>query len=147
MNTNQETAPRVGPTDRVVLFDGVCKLCSAWAKFLIRYDREHCFKLVTVQSKEGQDILAWHGFPLDVYETMLLVEGPEIYTKSTAFFRVVGRLPFPWPLICVFWVIPPFIRDWMYDRIALNRYTLFGKYDACVIPSPDHKARFLDGDS
>lgn len=143
MNTSEETAPGVSPIDRVVLFDGVCKLCSVWAIFLIRFDHKRRFKLATVQSPEGQAILAWHGFPTDEYETMLLVEGPKIYTKSAAFFRVMFRLPFPWPLACVGWVIPFFIRDWLYDRIALNRYSLFGRYDSCVVPNPDHESRYL----
>ena len=131
------------PTDRVVLFDGVCKLCAAWVKFLIRFDRKHRFKLATVQSPEGQAILAWYGFPTDFYQTMLLVEGAEIYTKSAAFLRVMGRLPLPWPLACVAWPIPYFIRDWLYDRIALNRYKLFGRYQVCMVPDMDHDSRFL----
>src|SRR2546425_1748400 len=67
--------PHVGPNDLVVLFDGVCKLCSAWARFLIRFDRQRKFKLASLQSAEGKAILAWHGMPTDTYEPMLLVEG------------------------------------------------------------------------
>ncbi|GAB3283916.1 thiol-disulfide oxidoreductase DCC family protein [Parahaliea aestuarii] len=134
------------PGSRVVLFDGVCKLCSAWTRFLIRFDRKHRFKLATVQSPEGQALLARHGFPTDTYETMVLVEGSKIHTRSAAFLGVMRRLPFPWPLVCVAWLIPRFIRDWLYDRIALNRYRLFGRYDTCFIPDSEQKARFLGGD-
>lgn len=144
MNTSQESAPGVGSEDRVVLFDGVCRLCSAWARFLIRFDRRCRFKLATVQSPEGQAILAWHGLSTDAYETMLLVEGPKMHTKSAAFFRVMAHLPFPWPMVCIGWLVPFFIRDWLYDRIALNRYSLFGRYDSCVLPTPDHESRFLN---
>lgn len=143
MSQQTQCAPGVSADDRVVLFDGVCRLCSAWANFLIRFDRKHQFKLATVQSREGQAILQWYGFPTDYYETMLLVDGAKIYTKSSAFFRVMRRLPWPWPLLCVGWFVPSFIRDWLYDRVALNRYRLFGRYDVCVVPSKDHKARFL----
>ena len=136
--------PGSAPDDRVVLFDGVCRLCSAWARFLIRFDRKRKFRLATVQSSAGQAILASHGFPLDDYETMLLVEGPELYTKTSAFFRVMFSLPFPWPAFCIAWIIPWFIRDWIYDRIALNRYALFGRYDTCRVPGGDHDGRFLD---
>ncbi len=135
--------PNVGPQDRVVLFDGVCKLCGAWARFLIHFDRQGVFKLCSVQSDEGQAILAFYGMPTDYVETMALVEGPEIYTKSTAFFRVMQRLPFPWPLIVVFVLVPRVIRDWLYDRIALNRYKIFGRFEHCVLPRPDHESRFL----
>ncbi len=140
-----EIAPStLPPTDKIVLFDGVCRLCSAWARFLIRFDTQRRFKLATVQSAAGKRILAQHGFPSDVYSTMILIEGSQVYTQSTAFLRVMRRLPFPWPLAGIGWLIPRSIRDWCYDRIALNRYTLFGKYDSCLLPAPDHASRFLD---
>jgi predicted DCC family thiol-disulfide oxidoreductase YuxK len=135
--------PGVTAADRVILFDAVCKLCNGWARFLIRFDRDKRFKLATVQSPEGQAILAFYGMPTHEFETMLLVEGPRAFTKSTAFIRVVARLPFPWPLAAAAWVVPAFIRNWLYDRIARNRYAIFGRYDTCVIPSADHAGRFL----
>ena len=143
MTQESQCAPGVAPDDRVVLFDGVCRLCSVWARFLIRFDSKRQFKLATVQSPEGEAILQWHGFPTDCYETMLLVEGESIYTKSSAFFRVMRRLPWPWPIACIGWVVPSVIRDWLYDRVALNRYRIFGRYDACVVPNKDHDSRFL----
>lgn len=135
--------PHVAPGERVVLFDGVCKLCGAWARFLIRFDRRQVFRLASVQSEEGQDILRWFGMPTDHYETMVLVEGRHAYVRSTSFIRVVARLPLPWPLLAIAWLLPYFIRDWLYDRIALNRYAIFGRHEACVLPAPDHAARFL----
>ncbi|MCW8128385.1 thiol-disulfide oxidoreductase DCC family protein [Microbulbifer halophilus] len=143
MNQQSQIAPGVAVGDRVVLFDGVCRLCSVWARFLIKFDRKRQFKLATVQSPEGKAILQWHSFPTDHYETMLLVEGVNIYTKSSAFFRVMQRLPWPWPIMCIGWAVPSIIRDWLYDRVALNRYRLFGRYEACVIPNKDHNSRFL----
>lgn len=143
MNQESHTAPGVALEDRVVLFDGVCRLCSAWVRFLIRFDRKHQFKLATVQSPEGKAILEWYGFPTDDYETMILVEGTHLYTRSSAVIRVIRRLPWPWPFLCVGWVIPSFIRDWLYDRVARNRYRLFGRYESCVIPNKDHDSRFL----
>ena len=135
--------PNVQPEDRVVLFDGVCNLCGAWARFLIRFDRQGIFKLCAVQSDEGMALLAFFGMRTDYFETMAVVEGPVLFTKSDAFFRVMRRLPFPWPLLVVFRVVPLSIRDWLYDRVARNRYKIFGRADACVLPTPDHERRFL----
>ncbi len=147
MSDSNSAPPGVATGDKVILFDGVCKLCSAWSRFLIRFDRKHCFKLATVQSPEGQAILQWYGLPTDYYESMALVEGASLYTKTSALFRVLWQLPFPWPLFCLGWLLPWFLRDWMYDRIALNRYAIFGKYDVCVLPAKDHDRRFLDSSS
>lgn len=143
MAHESDCAPHIDPGDRVILFDGVCRLCSAWARFMIKFDKERKFKLATVQSPEGQAILQWYGLATDHYETMLLVEGASIYTKSSAFFRVMRRLPWPWPLACIGRVVPSIIRDWLYDRIALNRYRLFGRYDTCIVPTKDNESRFL----
>lgn len=143
MDSSPSLAPGIASSDCVVLFDGVCKLCNAWARFLIRFDRERRFKLCSVQSPEGQEILRFYGMPADTFETMALLEGPRLRVKSTAFIRVVMRLPFPWFLAATSWIVPRPIRDWLYDRVARNRYAIFGKYDACMLPSPDHESRFL----
>jgi predicted DCC family thiol-disulfide oxidoreductase YuxK len=146
MTRSVELPPGVREGDRIVLFDGVCRLCNGWARFLIRFDRDRRFKLASVQSPEGAAILEWFGFPTDTYETMLLVEGPRMYQRSAAFIRVVARLPFPWRLAAVVWLIPSPIRDWLYDRVALNRYRVFGRFESCVLPTADHLERYLDAD-
>jgi predicted DCC family thiol-disulfide oxidoreductase YuxK len=135
--------PNVSMNDKIILFDGVCKLCNAWSNFIIKHDHQHVFKLCSVQSEEGQKVLKHFGLSSDVFETMLYVEGDTFYKQSDAFFGVVSKLGFPWKSVRIFRVIPNPLRNWLYDRIALNRYRLFGKYDACLLPTADHEARYL----
>jgi predicted DCC family thiol-disulfide oxidoreductase YuxK len=135
--------PNISSTDKVILFDGVCKLCNAWSNFIIQHDHQHVYKLCSVQSDEGQKILKHFGLPTDVFDSMLYVEGDAVYKQSDAFFNVVTQLGFPWKVVCIFRIIPKPLRNWLYDRIALNRYRLFGKYDACLLPTADHEARYL----
>lgn len=143
----QQPPPGLGPEDPVVLFDAVCVLCSGWARFLIRHDHQQRFKLASVQSPEGQALLAWFGLRSDVFDTMVLIEGRRAYTRSSSFVRVVARLGWPYRLLALAWLVPRALRDWMYDRVALNRYRLFGRHDHCLMPNPDHDARFLSGSS
>jgi predicted DCC family thiol-disulfide oxidoreductase YuxK len=140
----RDRVPGVGAQEAVVLFDAVCKLCSGWARFLIRHDTARRFRLATVQSPEGKAILQWCGLPTEAYDTLVLVEGDRFYVRSAAVIRVLARLPPPWKLGVVAWLLPRPLRDWAYDKVARNRYRLFGKYDACVVPTPDHLARFLE---
>jgi len=133
----------LSPTDKVILFDGVCKLCNAWSHFILKYDNQRLFKLASVQSDAGQAILRHYGYPLDRFDTMLLVDCGVAYAKSTAFLQVVRQLPFPFKLLAVGRLIPRPIRDWLYDRVAINRYKIFGRYDQCVVPSAEHVGRFL----
>jgi len=135
--------PNVELIDKVILFDGVCKLCNGWAKFIIKYDKNKIFKMASVQSKQGQIILKHFNMPIDKFDTMLLIDEGLAYVKSSAFFKVVKHLPYRFRLILIFAIIPRPIRDWLYDRIALNRYKLFGKFDHCILPNPDHERRFL----
>ncbi len=136
--------PYIGEQDQVVLFDGVCKLCNGWVKFLIRYDRQRAFRLASVQSPQGQTLLQWFGLPTDEYETLVLIRQGRAYVRSAAIIRILWRLGLPWKVGAVAWLIPRPVRDWLYDRIARNRYRLFGKYDTCLLPTPDHRSRFLD---
>lgn len=135
--------PNISSTDQVILFDGVCKLCNAWSNFIIKHDQKHVFKLCSVQSEEGQKILKHYSLPTDVYESMIYVEGDTFYQQSDAFFQVIAKLGFPWRMMSVFRLIPKPLRNWLYDRIAFNRYRLFGKYDYCLLPTADHEARYL----
>lgn len=139
----QNYPPNLKADDRVILFDGVCKLCHAWSRFIIRYDKKRIFKLATVQSPEGQLILQYFKLPTDSFETMLYIEDGTYFEKSDAFIKIITKLEFPWKIAIAFKFIPQLIRDWVYDRIALNRYKLFGRYDHCLLASPDHEKRFL----
>lgn len=139
--------PHLYADDKLVLFDGVCKLCNAWSQFLLKHDKEGIFMLCTVQSPEGQDILNWFELPTDAYASMIYVEGDQVYFKSAAFIRIMSGLPSPWHHLKCISVIPERLRDWCYDRIALNRYTLFGRYQSCALPSAEQQHRFLHTDS
>jgi predicted DCC family thiol-disulfide oxidoreductase YuxK len=135
--------PGLTDTDRVILFDGVCKLCNAWANFIIKVDKNHYFKLCSMQSKEGRAILEYFDCPVDHYETMLYVEADKCFDKTTAFLKVMGGLAYPWRAFGVFRIVPLSISNWCYDRIAINRYKLFGRYSKCMLPVADHDNRYL----
>ena len=135
--------PHIEINDCVILFDSICKLCNAWCQFIIKYDTQQRFKLCSVQSPEGQSILKHFNMSTDHFDTMLYVEGGKYFDKSDAFLHIVNKLGLPWRSLYVFRVIPKGIRNWLYDRIALNRYLLFGKYDSCMLPNKENENRFL----
>lgn len=147
MNQPHRTrAPFLKPGESVVLFDGTCKLCNGWARFIIRHDRARTIQLASVQSAQGQELLKWAGLPQDKFNTIVLISDDTVSIRSEAMFRIMDRLPAPWRWMSVARVVPGFVRDWMYNKIALNRYKLFGRYDSSRQPAPDHPQRFLQGD-
>ena len=127
----------------IILFDGVCVLCSAWANFMIKHDLRYQFKLVSVQSDLGQQILKKYHFPTDDFETMLSLEKGQLFTESTAFLRVMESLDFPYNTLRYGKFVPKFVRDFTYRRIALNRYQLFGKTEDCYVIQASDKQHFL----
>lgn len=140
---NRTPPPGIAPSDRVILFDGVCRLCNGWSRFIIRYDKAHRFRLAHIQSEAGQAILRHFGLPTDRFDTMLYIEDGHLFEKSDAFLRIVVQLGWPWRTLGALGVVPQHLRDLLYDSIARNRYRLFGRYVSCKPPQPDHERRFL----
>lgn len=128
---------------RIILFDGVCVLCSAWVPFVHQRDPAGRYHFASVQSEAGQALLAWLGLPIDQCDTMVYIESGQAYYRSTAFLKIVRGLAGPWPLLGAGRLVPAFLRDWLYDRIALNRYRLFGKHETCMVPTPELAGRFV----
>lgn len=128
---------------RIVLFDGVCNLCSGWVQFVHVRDPELRFRFASVQSPEGQAILQYFGLPTDDHDTMVYIENGLAFYRSTAFLQVIRQFPFPWFLLGAGRVMPVPVRDWAYDRVAQNRYRLMGKKDQCLVPDADLMRRFL----
>ncbi len=130
---------------KLILFDGVCNLCNASVQYVIKHDKKDLFMFTALQSDVGQNIIK--EFNIDTKKTdSILLYTPEIGIdyKSTAALKIALQLGFPNNLMCVFFIIPPFIRDWVYDYIAKNRYKWYGKKETCIIPTPELKSKFLE---
>ncbi|NNH37606.1 thiol-disulfide oxidoreductase DCC family protein [Acinetobacter terrae] len=128
----------------IILFDAICVICNGWAKFLIRHDRKSKFKLVSAQSPLGEEILQYYGMSTTHYTTMVVILNAQLYTESTALLKVMQHLGLPFSLMKLGYLVPRFIRDFLYRRVALNRYQLFGTTDNCLLPSAENKSHFLE---
>jgi len=126
----------------VLLFDGVCNFCNGAVNFIIRHDGKKKFKFAPLQSEIGQQLQAKYGIGQDI-DSIILVENDKTYTHSTAGLRVAKGMGGIWSLGYVFIIVPAFIRDYFYRLFAKNRYRLFGRQDACMLPTPDVRERFL----
>ncbi len=127
----------------VLIFDGVCELCSSSVNFILRWEKGHEIKFTANQNPPGRALLIEYGVNADDVSTIYFVENGKIYKESAAVMRIAKRLRFPWYLGYGFVIVPRFIRDFFYKLIARNRYRMFGKKDTCRIPTPEEMARFL----
>ena len=130
-------------TSPIVLFDGVCNLCSGLVQFITRRDRHAPFRFAALQSDAGQVLLDTHSLPKDSLDTFYVIDGERAYDRSGAALFVVGRLRWPWPLLGILRIVPLRIRAWLYSLVARHRYAIFGSARACMLPSREILGRFV----
>ena len=128
----------------IILFDGVCNLCNGSVQFIIRRDPGSRFHFAALQSDFGNSQLLRYGIPPGMLNSVILIQDGKAHQKSNAALEIAKQLSGLWPAMYIFKIIPRFIRDWVYDRIAKNRYKLFGRRDECMIPTPGLKGRFVN---
>lgn len=127
----------------IVLFDGVCNFCDGAVNFVIERDTKNYFKFAPRQSEIGQKLLREHQIDQTEIDSMIVIENGKAFTHSTAALKLIKGLGGFWRLGYVFIIVPKFIRDFFYKLFAKNRYRLFGKKVACMMPTPEIRARFL----
>lgn len=127
----------------IILFDGVCNVCSSSVQFIIRRDRKGRFRFASLQSGIADQLLAGHPLTGKMH-SIVLIENGKLFTESTAVLRIAGKLDGFWKAAAIFLVLPKGIRDPLYRWFARNRYRWFGKRDSCMIPSPEIRERFLE---
>lgn len=133
------------PPGPVILFDGVCNLCTASVRFVIKRDSRKRFRFASLQSMVAEKLLGRALHDHDRLDSVVLVVDGKVHRKSTAALLTAKRLDGLWPLMSALLVIPWPLRDWVYDWIGNRRYRMFGKRDECWLPSPELVQRFLDG--
>jgi len=130
-------------THKIILFDGVCNLCNSSINYVIRRDTKDVFRFATIQEETGQGLLAKHGIDTFKTDSIILIDNNKVYVKSTAALRVAKYLGGGHPLLYGFMIVPSFIRNWVYDYIARNRYRWYGKKESCMVPTPELQSKFL----
>ncbi len=139
-STESRTQPE---SEHIVFFDGVCGLCNHTVDFLLRSDVAGLMKFAPLQGSTAANLL-----PEDVrvrLDTMAYYRGGQVYYRSAAVVRFLRDLHGFWGIAgLLLWVIPGPLRDVAYRCVSAMRYRLFGKHEACRIPTPAERSRFLD---
>jgi predicted DCC family thiol-disulfide oxidoreductase YuxK len=136
------SVPPFDDSRALFLFDGVCVLCSTGAAFLMRHDRDGRVALASAQSSLGSALFGHYGKPID--ESYLLIVDGQAWTKTDGYFRLFRELGRAWRLLNIAKVVPRVLRDWVYDRVAANRYRWFGKTAYCTLLTREQRDRLLD---
>ena len=128
---------------QIIFFDGVCNLCNNSINFIIDRDKNQVFRYAPLQSDFAKEQLIPKGANPDKLDSIILLKDGKVYHKSSAALQIARNLSGAWSLLAGLMIFPKFIRDFVYDIIAKNRYKWFGKRDECRIPTPELKKLFV----
>lgn len=128
----------------ILLFDGECGFCNRSVLFVLKRERGRRLHFAALQSPQGMALKAY--FDLDERtDSLILIKSHEAYIKSCAALRLTQYMKGLWPLLMIFILIPPFLRNPVYDWVARNRMRWFGRVRHCELLQQKDQARFLDG--
>ena len=132
------------PDDRaVIVFDGMCVMCSSFMRFILRHDRHHHFNFLPAQSPIGEALFAHYDMVAEDYDSVLLIENGELRIKWDASLAILETIGWPWKLAMFGRLLPKFFANPLYSFIARNRFKWFGRRDVCLIPTAEEQGRFL----
>ncbi|MFH1568337.1 MAG: DCC1-like thiol-disulfide oxidoreductase family protein [Gemmatimonadota bacterium] len=129
----------------LLLYDGVCALCNGAVRFVLRRDRQGAIRFAPLQGPTAAAVIARHPHLEGVDSMVWVGAAGEVSVRSDAALAVGRYLGGPWRwLAAAASLVPRPLRDGLYDLVARRRYRLFGRYDACPVPPPEQRARFLE---
>lgn len=140
---HDHSVPEFRDDKPIIVFDGHCVLCSAFANFVIKHDTQRKLRLLAAQTELGEALYRHYGLKPDDYSTNLLIENGVARVKSDGTMAMFAYLGWPWKIITIGRVLPLFLRDRIYSFIARNRFNWFGRNDVCYMAPPDARERFL----
>ena len=135
--------PDTDNPDGLMLFDGLCRFCSASVRMILRMDRAGAIRFAPLQSDYGRALAAAHGLNPDDPNSFVFFDEGRALARSQAMLAMARRFGWPWRALGLFGLLPQPVRDGLYDWVARNRYGWFGRRDACFVPTPDQRARFV----
>jgi predicted DCC family thiol-disulfide oxidoreductase YuxK len=128
----------------ILVFDGTCNLCVRSIRFILEHEQRPTLRFAPLQTRTGAQLMLKFGFSAQDAKTFVLIADERAYVKSDAAIRVARELRGRWKLLGLLRLVPGPLRDWAYDVIARNRYRWFGRREACMVPAPEVKARFIE---
>lgn len=138
--------PAFDDSGPITVMDGECTLCSVGARLIARFDRQEAFRICRSQTTLGRALMRHYGLDPDDPESWLFIDDGHAFTSLDGMIRAGRRVGGIGWLLQPFRLIPRGVQDWLYVRLARNRYRLFGRTDMCSIPDPRLRARLMADD-
>jgi predicted DCC family thiol-disulfide oxidoreductase YuxK len=149
MTGSPTQAPSIAEGGHLVLYDGVCGLCSRLLQFLLEHDHRAVFTFASLQSVTGRAMVERGGGDPDDLTSFYVLANyrtghTRIFSRSSAALFVAGELGWPWKAAVLMRVLPTAVLDRVYDVVARSRYRVFGRHEQCLRPRPEFRTRFVE---
>ncbi len=127
----------------IVFYDGTCGFCQASIQLALKYNKKQDLYFAALQSGLAQELVPQAQLPDPLPDSILFFENGRLFTESEAALRIARHLTFPWSVLYYFRFIPLSFRNFVYRFVARHRYLIAGRTEACMLPSPEERARFI----
>ncbi len=127
----------------IIVFDAMCVLCSANARFVLRHDHGGRFRFASMQNETGAALYRRCGIDPTNPDSLIIVEGANVLRDSDAVLAIYAGLGWPWKAMSLLRLVPRMLRDPAYHWLARNRYRIFGRRETCWLPTPEQASRIL----
>ncbi len=139
-----QSAGRIGPLpSHLMVFDGVCILCSRAVQFIARHDRRGVIHFTIAQSPLGQSLMQANGLNPEDFESHVVIVDGVTFLRLDGVIALARELGWPWRIAGILRPLPQGVKDWLYERIAKNRYAIFGRKESCDIPPAGLRERLI----
>jgi predicted DCC family thiol-disulfide oxidoreductase YuxK len=134
---------KMSESKQIIFFDGVCGLCNHFIDFLFKIKAYEYFRFASLQGETAQLLLSQEV--RKNLDSVILYQERRTWRESGAVVRIFWQLPLPYKVLgFLLFLIPSFIRNIAYKRVASVRYKLFGKKETCRLPLPHEREYFLN---
>ncbi|MFD0916514.1 thiol-disulfide oxidoreductase DCC family protein [Pseudahrensia aquimaris] len=136
--------PAFDDSGPITVMDGECALCSFGARLIARFDQREEFRICRAQTLLGRSLLMHFDLDPDDPESWLYLEDGYAYTSMDGMIRAGRRVGGVGWLLQSLRIVPRAVQDWLYVRLARNRYRMFGRTQMCELPDPRLRARLME---
>tara|TARA_Y100000022_G_scaffold92828_1_gene80158 strand:+ start:156 stop:557 length:402 start_codon:yes stop_codon:yes gene_type:complete len=131
-------------TKKIIFYDGHCNLCNGFVNAIIKLDKKNIFLFAPLNGNHAKNLLKKNNIKNITVDSVVLFNNNSISYKSKAVIEILISLGGIYRVLVMTKIIPRAILDWLYNIVAKNRYSWFGKQDRCMVPDKKIISKFLD---
>ena len=129
---------------KIIFYDGVCNMCNSFVNTIISLDKKNQLFFSPLNGKIAKKLLKKHSEKIKNIDSVIFYTHSKISVKSKAVIDIINSLGSLYKIISILNIIPALLLDYIYDLVAKNRYSWFGKKSSCPMPDKKIVSQFIE---